>query len=103
MKSVEFLLDAQEMLDEITDYTLRNWTSEKNDDILPEYVSELINACNGIPARTRYYADQARETKYGIVYYFKFRYHYVFYRETDTCYQVIQILHERMDFVSHLE
>lgn len=103
MKRVEFLLDAQEMLEKITEYTLGNWPSSKNEDgSLPEYVSSLILACNNIPERTRFVHDNIRQTKYGPVCYFKYRRHFVFYRETDTCFQIIQILHEKMDFAAYL-
>ena len=104
MKRVIFLLDAQESLDEITYYTETNWpNSEQTPDSLPEYVASLIRACNDIPQRVLYFSDMTRETHAGLVSYFRCGHHFIFYRETDEAFEVIQILHERMNFSAYLE
>ena len=104
MKRVIFLLDAQESLDEITYYTETNWPdSEQATDSLPEYVGTLIRACNDIPRRVHLFSDMTKETRLGEVSYFRCGHHFIFYRETDDAFEVIQILHERMNFSGYLE
>ena len=104
MKRVIFLLDAQESLDEITYYTETNWPdSEQTTDSLPEYVTSLIQACNDIPRRVQLFSDMTKETRLGEVSYFRCGHHFIFYRETDEAFEVIQILHERMNFSAYLE
>ena len=104
MKRVVFLLDAQESLDEITYYTEINWQdSTQREGSLPEYVVSLIRGCSDIPRRVQFFSDRSRTTRYGEVFYFRCGHHFIFYRETDDAFEVIQILHERMDFSAYLD
>jgi plasmid stabilization system protein ParE len=104
MKRVIFLLDAQDSLDEITRYTEDNWPDpDQEAGTLPKYVVSIINACNDIPRRVTFLTDAARNTKYGIVRYFRRGRHIIFYRETEESFEVIQILHERMNFAAYLD
>lgn len=104
MKRVIFLLDAQDSLDEITFYTETNWPDPTRvEDTLPDYVASIIRSCNGIPRRVQLFSDPSRVTRYGVVSYFRCGSHFIFYRETDDAFEVVQILHERMHFSAYLE
>lgn len=104
MKRVIFLLDAQDSLDEITFYTETNWPdSTQKPGSVPKYVASLIAACNDIPNRVAFFTDASRTTKHGVVSYFRCGHHFIFYRETENAFEVIQILHERMNFTAYLD
>lgn len=104
MKRVIFLLDALDSLDGITYYTETNWPdSTQESGSVPKYVASLITACNDIPNRAAFFTDASRMTKRGVVYYFRCGHHFIFYRETETSFEVIQILHERMNFTAYLD
>ena len=104
MKRVVFLLDAQDSLDDITRYTETNWPDSRlAAGSPPAYVVSLIEACNSIPRRVLLFSDSSRITKYGIVSYFRCGRHFIFYRETEAAFEVIQILHERMSFSAYLD
>lgn len=97
MREVRLSPRAVVDLDAIWDFTISRW----DEDQAERYIRAIIDACDRLAAGTLPGQDAGhiragyRKCPVGA--------HVVFYRETPASLEVIRILHERMDFRSHLD
>ena len=89
---------AEKDLAGIWRYTLDNWSREQAD----KYVNGLLNACEDIARAPESVGRPYEHVREG---YRKYSYsrHVIFYLiQEDGCVLISRVLHERMDFESHL-
>lgn len=90
---------AQERLLEIWAYTEKQWGEQQADD----YVTQLIAEIELVTQQRHRWPPVMEEALIG-VYFFRYRHHYVFFRELSSkSLGVLSILHESMDLPARLK
>ncbi len=97
--AVRILPAARVRMLEIWDYTEKKWGEDQAD----RYVQGLVAAINDLQGKPRRWRP-VRDDALAGVFFFRYRHHYIFFRELSRAtLGVINILHENMDFPSHLK